>query len=142
MLFIVFPRITIEKEFNMEEMMLSRITTNEYFFQRVFLLLRNIFFPLIIAMITITILSGPSIFFSPVLFLLVLRVFYFVSVIVLLWRLFPVKNLLQSILLSLIGLEFLVMITSLIFPPIFYLLFYSPIISSLMVLILIVDPSM
>ncbi|MFX1506885.1 MAG: hypothetical protein ACFFDC_12345, partial [Promethearchaeota archaeon] len=134
-LFIVFPRITLEKEFNMEELLLSRISAYEYIFPRVFLLLRTIFFPLVAALITIILLSGSFISFIgllPSLSLLVLYVFYFISIIIFLWRLFPAKNLLQMILFSLIGYDlFIILVTSFIFEPFKFLLLCSPITSCL-----------
>ena len=138
----VFPQITIEKEFNMEELLLSRITVYQYFFQKVTLLLKSIFFPFMIASIVITILSWPSFFASiPVFFFLVIRAFYFVSVIIFIWRLFPTKNLLQSTTLSIFGLEVLgFLIINFILPTNIVLLIYSPIISSLLISQLIADP--
>ena len=144
-LLIVFPRITIEKEFNMEELLLSRITINQYFFEKVTLLFRSILFPFMVATMVITIISWPSLLHSNLVFIfliLVIRAFYFVSVIIFIWRLFPSKNLLQSTLFSIIGLEVLGFLAiRFIIPLDIVLLIYSPIISSLLISQIIIDPN-
>lgn len=140
-LLLVFPQITIEKEFNMEELLLSRITVYQYFFQKVTLLLRSIFFPFMIVSIVITILSWPSFFASfPIFFFLIIRASYLVSLLIFIWRLFPTKNLLQSTLLSIFGLEVLAVLVISFILPVSTSLVYSPILSSLLISQLITDP--
>ena len=141
-LLLVFPQITIEKEFNMEELLLSRITVYQYFFQKVTLLLRSIFFLFMIASIVITILSWPSFFATiPVFIFLIIRASYFVSLLIFIWRLFPTKNLLQSTILSIFGLEVLgVLVISFIVPGSTSLV-YSPILSSLLISQFAADPN-
>ena len=144
-LLIVFPRITIEKEFHMEELLLSRITINQYFFEKVTLLLRSIFFPFILATMVLTILFWPPLFHSNLVFIfpiLIIRAFYFVSVIIFFWRLIPSKNLVQTTQFSIIGLEvlgFLVIRSIIPLVPVFSI--YSPILSSLLISQMTIDPN-
>ncbi|MFX1285051.1 MAG: hypothetical protein ACFFB5_15420 [Promethearchaeota archaeon] len=145
-LLIVFPRIIIEKEFNMEELLLSRITIYQYFFDKILLLFRSIFFPFIIATIMITILSWPSLFHPNSIYvftILIIRAFYFVSVIIFVWRLFPSKNLLQTSLFSIIGLEILgFLVIRFICPDDYTNQFaYSPIIGSISIPSIMLHPN-
>ena len=103
-----------------------------------------------VATSVITILSWPSLFHSNLVFIfpiLIIRAFYFVSVIIFIWRLFPTKNLLQSTLFSIIGLEVLgflaigliVPLDIVLYSPIFSI--YSPILSSLLISQIMIGPN-
>lgn len=143
-LLIVFPSIPIEKEFHMEELLLSRIPVNQYFNEKVTLLLRSIFFPFIVATTVIIILSWPFFFhlnFVFIILILIVRAFYFVSILIFIWRLIPSKNLVQTTQFSIIGLEiFGFLAIRFIIPLGNVFLIYSPIISSLIISQIMKDP--
>ncbi len=138
-----FPLITVEKEFNMEELILSRISSTHYFLEKVKQLLVWILSPLILPGYMILILTRPFFFMMvgrhPFLncliqfgILLLIRVLYFVSILIFIWRLLPTKNLLQSTLLSIFGLEilgiflFLLLTPPLNSPPLLIILMIAP----------------
>jgi hypothetical protein len=111
-----FPLIIGEREFNMEELILSRISSSHYFFEKVAQLFYRIVSPLVLPIILILIVSLPlyesTMKYQPLYIclskfygILFLQSFYFISILLFIWRLFPVKNLLQSSLLSIFGLE-------------------------------------
>lgn len=124
-----FPLITVEKEFNMEELILSRISSTHYFIEKVKQLLVWILSPLILPGFMILILTRPFFFMTinrhpfficlaQFSILLLIRALYFISILIFIWRLLPAKNLLQSTLLSIFGLEILgIFLFLLLFPP-------------------------
>ncbi|MFX0087690.1 MAG: hypothetical protein ACFFAU_18715 [Candidatus Hodarchaeota archaeon] len=137
-LFFVFPQITIEKKFNMEELLLSRISVYHYFFEKLLLLVKSIFYPTLAAIITIIILSR-SFAYSLVLIIafVIVQTLYFVSILLFFWRFFATKSLLQSTFLSILGVEIVgYFISNFLFSPDITgyrttALFFSPLFSSL-----------
>ncbi|PWI46623.1 hypothetical protein CEE45_15890 [Candidatus Heimdallarchaeota archaeon B3_Heim] len=139
----IFPRITAEKEYKMEEMILTRISAYRYFFDKVLLLIKPIFLNSLVAVIAIIFFFRPeSSSFLPLVVNLFFRSLYFVAILIFIWRLFPVKDLLQSAVLSIFGLEILGLMGSIfLFPGVeFFLISFSPILSSLIVSNFISDP--
>lgn len=105
-LLFVFPQITLEKQFNMEELLLSRLSVFRYFWGKFLFLLNHIFSPTLAALLIVIVLSRPSLFTINLLFLfVVIHSFYFLSLLLFLWRFFPIKSLFQSTFLSLLGIE-------------------------------------
>lgn len=114
MLFFKFPRITIEREFKMEEMLLSRISTSKYLFLKIRTLLEGIVIPLGIPSLFIFLSLGLTLMQKIVSFSLSLddlfimisilalilfyysRLGYMASILIFLWRLVPAKNLVNS----------------------------------------------
>ena len=136
----IFPKITVEKEFNMEEMILSQISAYRYFFAKVKLLVYHIFHPFLIAVISIILLTELDLnTFTPLIIILVIRAFYLISILIFIWRFFPTKDLLQSAVLTIFGLEIVGILLAGFLVP-FILLVFSPILSCLMIASLITDP--
>ena len=140
-LLIVFPRITMEKEFNMEELILSRISADSYFFQKFSLILRRIFFPMLIMSITVVLVSRTSLNpYITIAYVLIIRAFYFTSVLTFIWRMFPVRSLLESAIFSLFGLEILgIFLSRFLIPPAYIV--FSPLISSITISRWLFDPT-
>jgi len=137
-LFIVFPRITVEKKYNMEELLLSRISIHFYFLEKLTFLLKSIIYPLLFTFMMLIILVRPSLpDLTLITVFIIVHTFYFVSILLFMWRFFPTKSLLQSTFLSILGFE----ITGILFLNFLFPtnvsnnqtlnLFFSPIISSL-----------
>ncbi|MHA2333343.1 MAG: hypothetical protein ACXAEU_15075 [Candidatus Hodarchaeales archaeon] len=101
-LLVVFPRITIEKEFHMEELVLSRISSSRYFIAKSKLLMYSISKPLLIPTILLIFMVPDSI---SLIVAIVSFVIFGVSFSLFLWRLLPAKNLLQTTLLTVLGIE-------------------------------------
>ena len=82
-------------------------------------------------------------FFLPLVINLFFRSLYFVAILIFLWRFFPAKDLLQSSLLSIFGLEVLGLLVSIfLLPDIEYLwIVFSPILSSLHLALYISNPA-
>ncbi len=142
-LFTIFPKIVMEKEYNMEEMILARISAYRYFSLKVTSLLRPILLNFLFSFGALVIFfrSETSTFF-PLAVNLLFRAIYFVAVLLLIWRIFPVKNLLQSTVLSIFGIEIVgILVSIFLFPGVDYLLIlFSPILSSLLLAAYISTP--
>lgn len=105
-LLFVFPQITLEKQFNMEELLLSRLSVSRYFLGKFLFLLNQIFSPTLAALLIVIVLSRPSLFMIKLLLLfVVIHSFYFLSLLLFFWRFFQIKSLFQSTFLSLLGIE-------------------------------------
>ncbi len=113
-LFVVFSTITLEKEYHMEEMMLTRISYSDYYLPK----LKHFFYQtikplsigyiIIIAEIIVLVLNneireaGIMFMFC---FLIIVQITFFTSILFSIWRLFPSKNLIGSTVLTIIGIE-------------------------------------
>ena len=115
----VLPNVIAEKQFNMEEMILAVVNTKEYYMDKIISLLNPSFFtifPLLIFIIPFMNLNS-YIYYKieasksiPILIPLffISHIFYLVSIILLIWRLLPMKNQYQNSLIALLGFDFFV----------------------------------
>jgi hypothetical protein len=126
--------VVVEKEYNMEEMILARISAYHYFVLKGKSLLKPILLNFMISFGTLILFYRSQLpFFFPLAFNLFFRAIYFVAVLMFVWRIFPPNNLLQSTVLSIFGLEIVgILVSSFLFPDVIYLqMLFAPIISSL-----------
>ena len=117
LLLFVLPSVIAEKQFNMEEMILAVITTEEYYIKKLKLLLYPSILslsPIILVLVIVGILCvflANFYAFSVILLFLIFtiaHIFYLVSIILLNWRMLPMKNLYQNSLISIIFLDLLI----------------------------------
>ena len=104
LLFWKFSNITLEREFNMEELILSRISVNQYIVSKINFLLKGPLRWLIVPSILVIFLTGIGIQ-TLIILSMFFRIIYLVSVMLLLWRLLPSKNLLGSSILTVFLIE-------------------------------------
>lgn len=158
MAFVNFPRITIEKEFKMEEMILSRISASKYFLLKVKSLYEGILIPLStitvlilisqafhllqkILSLTISIEDTVSLFgmFS-LLFYFYFKLGYVASLLTFMWRMLPSKDLLNTaviiiLMIDIIGAIFYVVISFSLLNNLSLLFFTSPILSNILLIL-------
>ncbi|MFW9996890.1 MAG: hypothetical protein ACFFD4_32915 [Candidatus Odinarchaeota archaeon] len=144
---VIFPRITAEKEFNMEELLLSKVSAASYFAQKVNLLVNYLVSRLVVVTSVVLLISFTLSFphinlpIGVALFVMI-HIFYFIAILLFTWRMFPRKNLLQTAILTIIGADiFGIVLTPFIGPVLFGV---SPLFSILampLCQLLAIDPS-
>lgn len=147
----VLPQVTAEKQFNMEELLLSKISAFKYLKEKCKLLYRPFSVFLLIPVCLFTIFSMfisfilnrpfPLVDYFEILLLLmmilIILVAYFTSLLIFLWRFLPARDLLRSSIITIFGIEILATVISIFFfPP---AIIFAIILSSLGLQVIIFD---